>query len=41
MISWRTALLPPALAIAFAMALSSVALLISGANPMATANPAK
>ncbi|WP_019816470.1 ABC transporter permease [Saccharomonospora saliphila] len=32
--SWRTALLPPALAIVFAMALSSVALLISGADPL-------
>ncbi|MBB3661997.1 MULTISPECIES: ABC transporter permease [Prauserella salsuginis group] len=34
MINWRTALLPPALAIIFAMLLSSVALLISGANPL-------
>jgi ABC-type uncharacterized transport system permease subunit len=32
--SWRTALLPPVLAIIFALLLSSVALLISGANPL-------
>lgn len=34
MSSWRTALLPPLLAIAFAVALSSVALVISGADPL-------
>ncbi|PXY32306.1 ABC transporter permease [Prauserella muralis] len=32
--SWRTAVLPPLLAIAFAAVLSSVALLISGADPL-------
>ncbi|OZM75003.1 sugar ABC transporter permease [Amycolatopsis antarctica] len=34
MTSWRTKLLPPLLAIAFAVLLSSVALLISGADPL-------
>ncbi|EIE97558.1 ABC transporter permease [Saccharomonospora glauca] len=34
MISWRTALLPPVMAILFAMALSSIALLLSDANPL-------
>lgn len=32
--SWRTALLPPTLAVVFAMLLSSAALLISGADPL-------
>lgn len=34
MSSWRIALLPPALAVAFAVVLSSVALLVSGADPL-------
>lgn len=34
MTSWRTTLLPPLLAIVFAVLLSSVALLISGADPL-------
>jgi simple sugar transport system permease protein len=34
MTSWRTRLLPPLLAIVFAVLLSAIALVISGANPL-------
>src|SRR5436305_12501431 len=34
MTSWRTKLLPPLLAIVFAVLLSAIALIISGSNPL-------
>ena len=34
MTSWRTKLLPPLLAIVFAVLLSAIALIISGADPL-------